>query len=206
MSTHHATTKSISFLHRNQVKFDLHMTIKSIWAAHKRTSIFSCLYLEQVIFGPHSKTKSTLIPTLRTQSVSIRTLKPTYFRAAHNTEVYPDPRTKKPVKFDPYAQNKSNSNPHNGTKLILPPSLKSSQIWCSLQYHLDFDAPTQPQLISIRTLNASRCQPLHKNQISADLLHWNEVIFNNPHTKTKSISSYTKIKPSSILHTKIKSI
>ena len=59
---------------------------------------------------------------------------------------------------------------------------------------------TKSHSISIRTLKASHFRPLHKNQINADPPHCNEVIFDNPQTTTKYVSSYTRIKSSSIPH------
>ena len=119
--------------YKHQVNFDHRL----------KTQVNRFPHQKQVIFGPHSKTKSASIPTLRAKLISIQKLKPSSFRPAHKTEVDFDGLTKKQVKFDSDAKTKSISFPYVETSLFSTPSLKSSQFRSLFYYQVDFDARTQ---------------------------------------------------------------
>ena len=134
-----------------------------------KTQVNRFPHQKQVIFGPHSKTKS----------ISIHTLKSSNCRPAHKNEVTFDLRIKimpisiciqKPSQnFDHAHKNRFNLDPVTEIESISILTLMSSR--CR-------SPDTKTELISIQTLQKSRFRPPHENKVDSD-----------PYTEIKSIST-----------------
>ena len=111
-------------------------------------------HLKQVIFGPHTKTKSILTSAQTKVNFGPHTLK---------TQVNFDPPHKLQVTFDPKTDIRSFADLHS--------KIKSFSIPIDTLNQVTFDPHTRP----------SHIRSLHWNQVNSYTPHWNQVYFGHPH-------------------------